>query len=53
MRIMSRSRIGLRLSPSGGDQLGNLGFRQVLALPIFGILASTTTNCRLFRPRGP
>ena len=33
----------------GVHQLGNLGFRQILALPVIGILGPTTANCRLFR----
>jgi hypothetical protein len=31
------------------DQLVDLGFRQVFALPVIGILAPTAANCRLFR----
>jgi hypothetical protein len=30
-------------------QLLNLGFRQILALPVICILGPTSTNCRLFR----
>jgi hypothetical protein len=34
---------------SGRDQLVDLGLRQVLALPIIGVLGSASANCRLFR----
>jgi hypothetical protein len=34
---------------AGGQQLLDVGFRQVFALPVIGVLGSTTTNCRLFR----
>jgi hypothetical protein len=33
---------------SGSHQLVDLGFRQILALPVVSILGSTA-NCRLFR----
>src|SRR6476619_8269633 len=36
-----------------GQQAIDLGFRQILALPVFGILGPTTTYCRLFRLRWP
>ena len=32
-----------------GQQAVDLAFGQVLALPVIGILAPTTANCRLFR----
>jgi hypothetical protein len=32
-----------------GRQLVDLWFGQVFALPVFGVLCPTTTNCRLFR----
>jgi len=32
-----------------GEQLVDLGFRQVFALPVISILRPATTNCRLFR----
>jgi hypothetical protein len=40
-----------RVAAVTGDrqQLVYLGFGQILALPVFGVLGSTTTNCRLFR----
>jgi hypothetical protein len=37
----------------GGKQAIDLAFRQIFALPIFGVLCPTTANCRLFRLRGP
>jgi hypothetical protein len=35
--------------PGSGQQLIDLSLSQVLALPIVGVLGTTTTNCRLFR----
>jgi hypothetical protein len=31
----------------GGHQLVDFGFRQVLALPVIGVLGTTAANCRL------
>jgi len=39
--------------PSGGHQLVDLSFRQVLALPVISVLGPTAANCRLFKSRGP
>jgi hypothetical protein len=36
-----------------GHQLVDLWFREVFALPIFGVLCPTNANCRLFRLRAP
>src|SRR6185436_4122831 len=36
-----------------GQQAIDLALRQVLALPVIGVLGPTTANCRLFRLRGP
>jgi hypothetical protein len=44
---------GIATLAGGVDQLGNLGFRQILALPLISVFGPTASNCRLFRLRGP
>jgi hypothetical protein len=40
---------GIAAVAGSSHQLVNLSFRQVLALPVIGVLGSTTANCRPFR----